>query len=87
MKTIETRSTSRSSAGCNPIILREGEQVRLREAAAKLVSMAHEQMSAFNALLGLAAVKDALNYWRTNRLNNSEEFWQCSISERIYVLH
>src|SRR5882757_750725 len=29
MKTIDTQSTSRSSAGCNPIVLREGEQVRL----------------------------------------------------------
>src|SRR5580658_3502578 len=29
MKTFEIRSTSRSSAGCNPIVLREGDQVRL----------------------------------------------------------
>jgi hypothetical protein len=29
MKTYDIRSTSRSSAGCNPIILRESDQVRL----------------------------------------------------------
>lgn len=57
-----------------------------REAAAKLVALAPEQMPAFTALLGLAAVKDALSYWRKNDSNDSEQFWQDSFAERIYVL-
>jgi Domain of unknown function (DUF4263) len=57
-----------------------------REAAAKLSSMAPEQMPAFTALLGLAAVKEALEYWKQNHSNSSEEFWQKSLAERAYVL-
>lgn len=43
-------------------------------------------MPAFTALLGLAAIKDALTYWRSNHSNGAEEFWQQSFSERVYVL-
>jgi hypothetical protein len=48
--------------------------------------MAPEQMPAFTALLGLAAVKDALRHWKQNQLNSSEEFWQKSLADRAYVL-
>jgi hypothetical protein len=57
-----------------------------REAATKLASMAPEQMPAFTALLGIAAVKNALQYWEHNISNSSEGFWQRSLEERTYVL-
>jgi hypothetical protein len=57
-----------------------------REAAEKLASMAPEQMPNFTALLGLAAVKDALLYWKKNQGNTSEEFWQQSLEARAFVL-
>jgi Shedu protein SduA, N-terminal/Shedu protein SduA, C-terminal len=57
-----------------------------REAAARLAAMAPEQMPSLTALLALAALKDALAYWKQNHLNDSEEFWQQSLAERAYVL-
>ena len=36
--------------------------------------------------LGLAALKDAVAYWRENQANPSEEFWQLAVSTRAYVL-
>ncbi len=57
-----------------------------RQAAEKLVSQAPEQMPAFAALLGIAAVKDALSYWEQNQNDDSEEFWQQSLEDRSYVL-
>ncbi len=57
-----------------------------RDAATKLASMAPEQMPTFAALLGLAAIKDALAYWKQNQNNNAEEFWQRALSDRTYVL-
>ena len=56
------------------------------QAAEKLVSQAPEQMPAFAVLLGIAAVKDALSYWKQNQNNDSEEFWQQSLEDRSYVL-
>lgn len=57
-----------------------------REAAERLASMAPEQMPELTALLGLAAVKSALDHWRKNINEASEEFWQSTLSERAYVL-
>jgi hypothetical protein len=57
-----------------------------REAASRIAAMAPEQMPAFTALLGLAAVKSGLTYWRENRSNSSEEFWQQALATRAYVL-
>jgi hypothetical protein len=57
-----------------------------RQTAEKLVSQAPEQMPAFTALLGIAAVKDALGYWKQNRRIDSEDFWQRSLTDRSYVL-
>ena len=56
------------------------------EAAEKLASLAPEQMPSFTALLGLAAVKEALLYWKKNQRNPSEEFWQQSLAARAFVL-
>jgi hypothetical protein len=58
-----------------------------REAAAKLVSMAPDQLPMFTALIGVAAVKNAVQYWKQNQANDSEEFWQTSLAERSYVLN
>jgi Domain of unknown function (DUF4263) len=57
-----------------------------RDAAQKLVSMAPEEIPTFTALIGLAAVKDALEYWKENQENSSEEFWQNTLEQRAYVL-
>ena len=57
-----------------------------RDAATKLASLAPEQMPEFTALLGIAAVKDALRYWKQNVSNSSEEFWQQTLAQRSYVL-
>ncbi len=57
-----------------------------RETAEKLVSMAPEQIPTLNALIGLAALKSALEYWKKNQENPSEPFWQAFLEERAYVL-
>jgi hypothetical protein len=57
-----------------------------REAAERLASMAPDQMPTFTALLGLAAVKSALAFWKKNTDDTSEEFWQKALSDRAYVL-
>src|SRR6266566_5225378 len=57
-----------------------------RQAAEKLVSEAPDQIPAFAALIGIAAVKDAFRYWKQNQNNDSEEFWQRSLEDRSYVL-
>lgn len=57
-----------------------------RQAAERLFSQAPEQMPAFSALLGIAALKEALHYWRQNLTNNSESFWQQSLQSRSYVI-
>lgn len=57
-----------------------------RGAVEKLVSMAPQQLPTFTALIGLATVKSALDYWKQNRTNDSEEFWQRTLAERAYVL-
>jgi hypothetical protein len=56
------------------------------DTAARLASLAPEQMPLLSSLLGLAALKEALEYWRRNQSNGSEEFWQKALSERTYVL-
>jgi hypothetical protein len=43
-------------------------------------------MPTFTALLGLAAVKDALGFWKRNQSNSEEEFWQRALAERAYVI-
>jgi hypothetical protein len=45
-----------------------------------------DQLPTLAAVLGLAAVKDALNYWSKNKANDSEEFWQRVLTERAFVL-
>jgi len=57
-----------------------------REAATQLAALAPEQMPTFSALLGLAALKNALNHWKKNQGNASEEFWQWGLADRAYVL-
>jgi len=57
-----------------------------QQAAERLISQAPEQVPALTALLGIAAVKDALSYWKKNQVNDSEEFWQQSLQNRSFVL-
>ena len=56
------------------------------DAASMLATMAPEQLPNLTALLGLAAVKDALNYWKEHQTNSSEDFWHRALTERAYVL-
>lgn len=56
------------------------------EAASKLATMAPGQLPDLTALIGLAALKDALSYWEQQGTNSSEEFWQHALTERAYVL-
>lgn len=57
-----------------------------RETVEKLASMAPEQLPTLTALLGLAAVKRALAYWKEHTNEPSEEFWQESFAEQSFVL-
>jgi len=57
-----------------------------KDAAAKVSSIALEQMPSITALLGLAAIKEAFTHWKENQTNGSEQFWQQSLSARTYVL-
>jgi len=57
-----------------------------RQTAERLITQAPEQVPAFTALLGVAALKDALSYWKQNQRNDSEDFWQQSLENRSYVL-
>lgn len=56
------------------------------KAVDKLASAIPEQMPTFTALLGVAAVKNALGHWRQHASETSEEFWQQTLTERAYVL-
>lgn len=56
------------------------------ESASRLAALAPEQLPSLNAVLGLAALKNALVYWKENDANSSEDFWQMALGERAYVL-
>ncbi len=56
------------------------------ELASRLATMAPGQLPDLTALLGVAAVKDALSYWEQHQANGSEEFWQRALTARAYVL-
>ena len=55
-------------------------------AVEKLASAIPEQMPTFTALLGMAAIKNALGYWKQHESETSEEFWQQALTDRAYVL-
>jgi hypothetical protein len=57
-----------------------------RKIIERLTAMPSQDLPAITALFGVAAMKNALSYWRQNESNSSEEFWQKAISERAYVL-
>ena len=48
--------------------------------------MSVEKLPDLNALVGLAALKEAVEYWDQNRFNSDEEFWQQALSDRVFVL-
>lgn len=54
--------------------------------AARFAEMAPERLPSLTAIVGLAAVKDALRYWKQNATNSAEEFWQQCLADRTYVL-
>jgi hypothetical protein len=54
--------------------------------ASKLTQLDPRHLPELNAMLGLAAVKNALLYWKNNQANSSEEFWQRALAERAFVL-
>jgi hypothetical protein len=59
---------------------------RAGEFAAKLTQLDPKHLPEINALVGLASVKSALLYWKSNETNNDEEFWQIALAERTFVL-
>lgn len=52
----------------------------------RFMATAHEQLPDLNAVLGLAAVKEALAQWEMHKANVDEEFWQKTLAERSFVL-
>ncbi|PYT60646.1 MAG: hypothetical protein DMG35_10815 [Acidobacteria bacterium] len=56
------------------------------EVLGKLAILDPTQLPALNALLGLAALKDAQNYWLEHHSNEDESFWRRSLKERAYIL-
>jgi hypothetical protein len=54
--------------------------------ASQFAQMAPERLPSLAAILGLAAVKDALKHWKENAANSSEEFWQQCLADRTFVL-
>jgi hypothetical protein len=57
-----------------------------KETAIRLASVAPEQMPSFAALLGLAGLKEAIEFWNHNNGQNDEQFWQNALSSRAYIL-
>lgn len=55
-------------------------------ATARLAAIVPEQLSGLTAVFGLAAIKDALTYWKQHETDSSEEFWQRALTIRAYVL-
>jgi Domain of unknown function (DUF4263) len=51
-----------------------------------LAKMNAAELPSLTALLGLAAIKNAVAYWVANQTNEDEEFWQRALAERAYVL-
>ncbi|HEV2221750.1 MAG TPA: Shedu immune nuclease family protein [Candidatus Acidoferrales bacterium] len=54
--------------------------------ASRFAEMAPERLPSLTAIVGLAAVKDALRYWKQNATDSREEFWQQCLADRTYVL-
>ena len=46
------------------------------DATTRLAAMEPEQLPALSALVGLSALKAAVEYWEANRDNGAEGFWQ-----------
>ena len=59
---------------------------RRNEAITRLAGMSVDRLPDLNALVGLAALKEAIEYWNANRTNSDEEFWQKALSDRAFVL-
>jgi hypothetical protein len=54
-------------------------------AAERLAGLSQDRLPAVTALIGLANLRSALDFWSANRNNVSEEFWQTALSERPYL--
>ena len=57
-----------------------------KKAVARLNSDAPGQLPALTAVLGLASLRAAHDYWMQHQKNPAEEFWQSSLEARSYVL-
>jgi len=55
------------------------------EAVRRLVSTTPERLPQLTALLGLASLKDGIDFLRQNKSNPREEFWQQELSKRSYL--
>jgi hypothetical protein len=59
---------------------------RRNEAVSRLASMSVDKLPDLNVIVGLAALKEAIEYWNSNRTNSEEEFWQKALADRAFVL-
>lgn len=57
-----------------------------RHTLARFAATAPEQLPDLNAVLSLSAINEALAYWKENRANDDEEFWQKALAARAFVL-
>jgi hypothetical protein len=56
------------------------------EAIRRLIASNPQGLPSLNGMLGLAVIKEALEYWRQNQTSGDELFWKRAFKERAYVL-
>jgi len=56
------------------------------DAIAKFSAISTAEFPSLTALLGLSTIKSALKCWSDNETNDSEDFWQKTLTEGAYVL-
>lgn len=56
------------------------------DGVSKFSEIAPADLPSITSILGLTAIKGALKYWAENQTNDSEEFWQQALADRVYVL-
>jgi antiviral defense system Shedu protein SduA len=55
-------------------------------ALSQFTTLSKSEFPSITSVLGLAAVKNALNFWEENKEDGREEFWQGALTERAYIL-
>jgi hypothetical protein len=58
-----------------------------REALSRFAELTTEQLPDLTAVVGLAAIKDAISFWNAHQTDAREEFWQKALEQRAFVLN